>query len=44
MPKGADPLSAEEVQLIRDWIAKGAQWPKDCGLNKLKSMISIGGH
>ncbi len=27
MPKGADPLSAEEVRLVQDWIAGGAKWP-----------------
>jgi hypothetical protein len=27
MPKDADPLSAEEVVLIRDWIRAGAVWP-----------------
>ncbi len=27
MPKNADPLSADEVKLIRDWIAAGAKWP-----------------
>ena len=29
MPKDADPLSAEEVQLVRDWIRGGAKWPED---------------
>jgi len=28
MPKGADPLSDEDVRLIRDWIANGAKWPE----------------
>lgn len=28
MPKKADPLSAEEVQVLREWIAAGAAWPE----------------
>jgi hypothetical protein len=28
MPKNADPLSADEIKLIRDWIAAGAKWPE----------------
>ncbi|NUQ66156.1 MAG: DUF1549 domain-containing protein [Pirellulales bacterium] len=27
MPKGRDPLSAEEIALLRRWIAEGAVWP-----------------
>ncbi len=27
MPKDADPLSAEDVRAIRDWIQAGAKWP-----------------
>ena len=27
MPKNADPLSDEEVGLVRDWINAGATWP-----------------
>ena len=27
MPKDADPLKAEEIAAIRDWIAAGAKWP-----------------
>ncbi len=27
MPKNGKPLSASEVQALRDWIAGGAQWP-----------------
>lgn len=27
MPQDADPLSAEDVAAIRDWISKGAKWP-----------------
>lgn len=29
MPKDAKPLSAEEVESIRQWIAAGAVWPVD---------------
>ena len=29
MPKDAAPLSAEQVALIRQWIADGASWPDD---------------
>ncbi len=27
MPKGADPLSSEEVDILRRWIAADAEWP-----------------
>jgi mono/diheme cytochrome c family protein len=27
MPKDADPLRAEEIALVRAWIAQGAEWP-----------------
>jgi len=29
MPKEADPLSTDEVETLREWIAAGAEWPKD---------------
>ena len=29
MPKDADPLSSEQVALIRKWISEGAAWPDD---------------
>ena len=29
MPKDAKPLSSEQVALIRQWIAEGAEWPKE---------------
>ncbi|CAK8990093.1 Uncharacterized protein SCF082_LOCUS2093 [Durusdinium trenchii] len=29
MPKGGSPLSQAERQILRDWIAEGAPWPKD---------------
>lgn len=32
MPKQADPLSAQEVALIRQWILDGAKWPEDVKL------------
>ena len=28
MPKGRAPLSAEQIALLRRWIAEGAHWPK----------------
>lgn len=28
MPSKADPLTAEQVKAIRDWIDKGAIWPE----------------
>jgi len=28
MPKKADPLSAEQVETLREWIAAGAEWPE----------------
>ncbi len=28
MPKKADPLSAEQIELIGDWINAGASWPE----------------
>lgn len=37
MPKDADPLSAEEVQLIRKWIDAGAKWP--AGLRLEESQV-----
>lgn len=32
MPKGSPPLAAEEVAVIRQWIADGAKWPSDLQL------------
>ncbi len=32
MPKDAEPLSPEEVDLIRSWIEAGAKWPEDLRL------------
>ncbi|RCS46407.1 DUF1553 domain-containing protein [Bremerella cremea] len=32
MPKGSPPLSANEVSLVRQWIAAGAKWPHDLTL------------
>ncbi len=29
MPKDADPLSEDEVRLIREWIVSGAKWPSE---------------
>ena len=34
MPKDADPLSADEVQIIRQWIGDGAMWPRDLQLKE----------
>ena len=28
MPKKADPLSEEQVETLREWIAAGAEWPE----------------
>ncbi len=28
MPKKADPLTAEQVAVLREWIAAGAEWPE----------------
>lgn len=28
MPKGSAPLSPEDLALLRDWIAAGAEWPE----------------
>jgi hypothetical protein len=27
MPQNGKPLSAKEIQVLRDWIARGAEWP-----------------
>ncbi len=32
MPKNGSPLEKSEVEAIRDWIASGAEWPKDVRL------------
>ncbi len=32
MPKGSAPLSPEELALLRDWIAAGAEWPESLKL------------
>ncbi len=29
MPKNAEPLPAEELQRIRDWVQQGTPWPQD---------------
>jgi hypothetical protein len=34
MPKDGDPLSAEEVAAVRQWIAAGAAWPADLRLQE----------
>ena len=34
MPKDADPLSAEEVRLVWDWISAGAVWPEGLRLEE----------
>jgi hypothetical protein len=28
MPKNADPLTGEETEILRDWIASGGAWPE----------------
>ncbi|HLU46721.1 MAG TPA: DUF1549 domain-containing protein, partial [Planctomycetota bacterium] len=32
MPRAGEPLTAREIQLLRDWIAAGAEWPEDLTL------------
>lgn len=32
MPKGEAPLPADQVATLREWIARGAAWPKDLDL------------
>jgi len=34
MPKDADPLSAAEVESIREWIRRGANWPAETRLEE----------
>jgi mono/diheme cytochrome c family protein len=34
MPSEGDPLSAEEVAVIRSWITNGAEWPSDVILHE----------
>jgi len=34
MPQDGDPLPTEAVQIIRDWIAAGADWPEDVTLEE----------
>jgi hypothetical protein len=34
MPKGSSPLTAAEVDLIRQWIVAGAEWPPDFRLKE----------
>ena len=34
MPQEAEPLSAEAVAVIRNWIAAGADWPEDVTLEE----------
>jgi len=29
MPKGSDPLSAEQIALIKRWLDEGANWPEE---------------
>jgi hypothetical protein len=36
MPKKADALSANEIAALRDWIKRGAPWPKDRRLKEAK--------
>lgn len=33
MPLNADPLSGDEIGIIRDWIAGGAEWPAGVGVD-----------
>ena len=34
MPKEGAPLSAEEIALVREWIAQGAHWPDELVLSE----------
>ncbi|HET6882679.1 MAG TPA: DUF1549 domain-containing protein, partial [Pirellulales bacterium] len=36
MPKGAPPLSAQQVEIIRRWIDEGAHWPDSLMLKERK--------
>lgn len=36
MPKDADPLSDQEIEILRNWIAEGAKWPEGLVLNESK--------
>jgi uncharacterized membrane protein len=33
MPPGGPPLSGEELETLRKWIAEGARWPKNMELS-----------
>ncbi len=33
MPKGGTPLSGDDVELLREWIAAGTEWPAGLRLN-----------
>lgn len=37
MPPEGDPLTAEQVQLLKDWIADGAKWPEGVVVSPPKS-------
>jgi mono/diheme cytochrome c family protein len=37
MPKDADPLSAEDVEIIRRWIEAGAGWSQDARIEEAVS-------
>ncbi len=36
MPKDADPLKAEEIEAIRDWIVAGGEWPNNVVVEPLQ--------
>ncbi len=39
MPPKGDRLAPEEVQLLRNWIAQGADWPDDAGTSGANGQI-----
>jgi hypothetical protein len=40
MPMGADPLKPEQIELIRQWIDQGADWPNEGGDSELSTQHS----
>ena len=36
MPKDSDPLKADEIKVIRDWIAAGGEWPDNVAVEPLQ--------
>ena len=40
MPQEADPLTAQEIEIIKGWIADGAPWPEGMRLKAQKAPIA----